>query len=90
MSVHAHSSSYNGTGAATSNVGQKGSFLTTCMQAVCGSDPSVLAGRKYSTTMEDNSSITGHTHHNLNYEDECRITLSRFNKKVNGREVRFI
>ena len=40
--------------------------------------------------MEDNSSITAHTQHNLNFEDECRISLSRFNKRVNGREVRYI
>ncbi len=60
------------------------------MQAVCGMDPGHSAGRKYSTTMEDNSSITAFTNHNLNFEDECRITLERFSKKVNGREVRYI
>lgn len=60
------------------------------MQAVCGLDPQTSLGRKYSTTMEDNSSITALTNHNLNFEDECRISLSRFNKRVNGKEVRYI
>ena len=40
--------------------------------------------------MEDNSSITALTNQNLNFEDECRITLARFNKSVNGREIRYI
>jgi len=88
ISVHAHShSSY------TNNGGQaprRANLLASCMQAVCGLDPGTTDGRKYSTTMEDNSSITAHTHHNLNFEDECRITLSRFNRKVNGRDTRFI
>jgi hypothetical protein len=60
------------------------------MQAVCGTDPSLSTSRKYSTTMEDTSSITALTHHNLNFEDECRITMSRFNKRMNGREILFI
>ena len=30
------------------------------------------------------------THHNLNFEDECRISLSRFTKQVNGKDVRYI
>ena len=42
--------------------------------------------------MEDNSSITAHTyyHYNSNSEDECRISLSRFTKKVEGRDIRYI
>ena len=42
--------------------------------------------------MEDNSSITAHTYYNnnSNFEDECRISLSRFNKTINGRNVRYI
>lgn len=40
--------------------------------------------------MEDNSSLTAFTQHNLNFADECRISLSRFTKKVNGRDARFI
>ena len=90
ISVHAQShSSYQQNG---SHQGprSKGNFFTSCMQAVCGLDSGIREGRKYSTTMEDNSSITAHTNHNLNFEDECRITLSRFNKKVNGRDQRFI
>ena len=31
------------------------SFFTSCMQAVCGTDPT-MGGRKYSTTIGDNSS----------------------------------
>ena len=38
--------------------------------------------------MEDNSSII--TQHNLNFEDECRISLSTFTKKVNGKDTKFI
>ena len=40
--------------------------------------------------MEDKSSITALTNHNLNFEDDCRITLACFNKTVNGREIRFM
>ena len=62
------------------------------MHAVCGIDPNNSASRIYSTTIEDNnSSLTANTHQHLNFsEDKCRITLSRFIKEVNGRDVRFI
>lgn len=89
MSAHANShSNYANSGAPPSNPGF--GFFSTCMQSVCGVDPGVSLGRKYSTTMEDNSSFTAFTQHNLNFEDECRITLSRFTKQVNGRDARFI
>lgn len=58
------------------------------MQAVCGADIESTVTRKYSTTMDDNSSITALTH--KNFDDDCRISLSRFTKKINGREVRYI
>ena len=92
MSVNAYSSSQYGAATPSSNYGghSKGNFLTSCMQAVCGNDPSLSTSRKYSTTMEDTSSIAALTHHNLNFEDECRITMSRFNKRMNGREILFI
>ena len=57
------------------------------MQAVCGLDADTTITR---TTLDDNSSITALTQQNLNFEDECRISLSRFSKKVNGRDVRYI
>ena len=65
------------------------------MAAVCGLDPSsalARSGRQYNTTMEDNSSITAHTYHlhNSNFEDECRISLSRFTKTIEGRDIRYI
>ena len=60
------------------------------MQAMCGLDADTTMTRKYSTTLGDDSSITALTHHNLNFEDECRISLSRFTKKVNGKDVRYI
>ena len=70
--------------------GARGNFLASCMQGVCGVDPSNSIGRKYSTTMEDTSSIMAHTHHNLNLEDDCNIQLSRFSKLTGGREQLFI
>ena len=58
---------------------------------VCGVDTTNSASRLYSTTIEDNSSITANTHQHLNFsEDSCRITLNLFNKEINGRSVRFI
>ena len=75
------------------NNGGTSSFFNFCMQGMCGHDPSgpLSAGRKYSTTMEDNSSITALTHNQLNFDDDCRISLNRFKKKgQNGREMLFI
>ena len=64
------------------------------MQSVCGLDH-IVNGRKYSTaTIEEGGSsvISGNcSHQNLNFRDECHISLKRFNKKgVNGREMRYI
>ena len=53
------------------------------MQAVCGLDCETTMTRKYSTTMENQSTIT-------NIEDECQIALSRFTKRVKDRDVRYI
>ena len=97
LSVHGHSSSHYYHGGSNHGINHQNqprppsNFFSFCLQGVCGADPSSLsAGRKYSTTMEDNSSIIA-THNNLNFEDDCRITLNRFKKKgANGKEVLFI
>ena len=97
ISVHAYSHPSSHTGAGSHQhvpPARNANCLTSFMQAWCGLDPSggasASAGRKYSTTAEDFSSITDTRFNNLHNGDDCHISLSRFNKKVNGREVRYI